>query len=320
MPPFTFALKNDAIADDAGIEPQKIIGLLGMASLAGKTYYVQSTHARAGSTLQNGTKAAPFATLKYAVTNLPSGLLTNATFVLLPGHTETLSAVNGADLDIDAAGVTVIGVGTGSYQPTIKLSAVTTSRINVSGANVTLYNLRIECDLTGNTHVDALYVTGADCTIDSCFLTEGTTTEQSDNYIRLTTGANNAIVRNCEIMSVTAGSEAGIIIATTLNRVQVVKNWIHGNFSNAPVYSASVHTHCLIDDNRIQQLTTAVPIRFTAAATGFIVNNRCSIAANLANRATNAGLDIGSCYACENYVADNEADTNALLTPAAQAT
>lgn len=311
---FLNGLKNDALADDAGIEPHKILGLLGAAGLVGKTYYVDSTHSRAGATQRHGTRAAPFSKLSWAVTNLSAANLAKATFILLPGHTETLTATSGTDLDIDAAGVNVIGIGVNAYQPTIKTSTATSSRVNVSGANCSITNVRFETAIDSCARL--LYVTGAGLRVDSCLFIEGSAMQTLD-YITLTTGADYARITNCEFMSVTAGAQSAITIGTTLDRVRVTGCWIHGNFSNAPIYSTSIHTHCLIADNFIQQLGTTVPIRFTAAATGLIAGNLCGIATALAARTTNSGLDIGSCYACENYVSDSEADTSGLLTPVA---
>ena len=58
---------------------------------------------------------------------------------VMPGHTETLS--DATSLNLDVAGVSVIGLGAGNDRPTITLDTVTTATIPVSAANVTVENL-----------------------------------------------------------------------------------------------------------------------------------------------------------------------------------
>ncbi len=60
------------------------------------------------------------------------------TIYVMPGHTETVT--NGS-IALDVAGVTIIGLGSGSMKPTLTFSA-TNSKINVTAASGTFQNFR----------------------------------------------------------------------------------------------------------------------------------------------------------------------------------
>lgn len=110
----------------------------------GTTYYV---HSGTGSNSNPGTTpTAPVATLDYAV-----GLCTaskNDVIVLMPGHAESVTAAGG--IDIDVAGITIVGLGNGANRPTFTFTTSTGADIDFDAANVTLIN----CLFVGG--VDAL--------------------------------------------------------------------------------------------------------------------------------------------------------------------
>src|SRR5688572_21464297 len=64
----------------------------------------------------------------------------NDLVLVLPGHAETIIAASGIDLDI--AGVTVMGLGQGTNRPTVTFGTATTASIDFSAANCTLKNIR----------------------------------------------------------------------------------------------------------------------------------------------------------------------------------
>lgn len=125
----------------------------------GNVFWVDSG---AGSNGNKGTFDRPFSTIDYAVGRCTAN---NGDIIFVkPGHTETVTAAAGLDLDV--AGIAVIGLGSGSDRPTINFTTATTADMDVDAANVTLYNLLF----TGG--IDALAgpidVNAADCAIVNC--------------------------------------------------------------------------------------------------------------------------------------------------------
>lgn len=59
--------------------------------------------------------------------------------LVMPGHTETISSATALNLDV--AGISIVGLGVGSLRPTITLDTATTTTIPVSAANITVKNM-----------------------------------------------------------------------------------------------------------------------------------------------------------------------------------
>lgn len=88
---------------------------------------------------QGGTFEKPFATLAYALTQTRANA--GDTIVIKEGHAESLAAATDLDATVaTAAGVAVVGLGTGTKRPTYTFAEVG-STINVAVANLEFRNL-----------------------------------------------------------------------------------------------------------------------------------------------------------------------------------
>ena len=90
-----------------------------------------------GSDGNAGTYTAPWATIDYAIGRCLASR--GDILMVMPGHTETVSAAG--SIACDVAGVAIIGLGSGSLRPTISFTTATTAAITVSAANVTIKNV-----------------------------------------------------------------------------------------------------------------------------------------------------------------------------------
>jgi hypothetical protein len=105
---------------------------------------------------------APFLTIDYAVSACTAN---NGDVILcLPGHAETVSEAGGLDLDV--AGITVRGLGEGTDQPTITLDTVDTADIDIDAANVTIDHMHIVAGVADI--VAAIDVNADDFTLRNC--------------------------------------------------------------------------------------------------------------------------------------------------------
>jgi len=81
--------------------------------------------------------------------------------VVMPGHTETVTAAAGLALDV--AGIKIIGIGSGSLRPTVNFTTAVGADMDIDAANVTIKNILF----TGG--IDALTgpidINAADCTL-----------------------------------------------------------------------------------------------------------------------------------------------------------
>lgn len=134
----------------------------------GKVFWVGDTgtpgmaNRKTGSDGNKGTFNDPFATIDYAVGQCTANR--GDIIMVLPGHTETVTAAAGLALDV--AGIALVGLGTGSDRPTINFTTATTADMDVDAANITMINFLF----TGG--IDALVgpidVNAADFTMLNC--------------------------------------------------------------------------------------------------------------------------------------------------------
>lgn len=309
------------------IEQQNLIGaqqalvrnktadqMAGMPSfLWGNTYYVDSGATNALDISGGGTFSRPFATIDYAIGQCTADQ--NDTILVAPGHAEAIASAGGITCDV--AGIRIIGCGWGSLRPAITFATLTTATMTVTAANVWIENLWFECNKTGADHAVMIPITGAHCTLKNCIFTEGTTNEQSLDYVSLDgTGADFCTIENCRFISETAGSSAAIAIDAAVNEFKLINSDIQGDFSEACVHSASAHLNCRVLNNVFRNDGAADhAIEFSAAATGIIAYNMVQTAVTAGGAAD--AIDCGSCGCVQNFAADADADTSGVLTPPA---
>lgn len=150
---------------DGGLRAQIVMATFGLSMInpIGKVFYVQSTHAAAGATGKSGEDPNdPMSTIVSAVALCTAGR--GDVIVCLPGHVETIIAAD--QLLLNIAGVTIIGVGSGSARPTINFTTSTGSCVKVSAANVTLINLLFTGGIDALTGI--LLVQAADFKLIGC--------------------------------------------------------------------------------------------------------------------------------------------------------
>lgn len=100
----------------------------------GKVFWV---HSGTGSNGNKGTFDRPFSTIDYAVGRCTADK--GDVIFVKPGHTETVTAAAGLDLDV--AGIAIIGLGAGSLRPTVNFTTATGADMDVDAANISIYNL-----------------------------------------------------------------------------------------------------------------------------------------------------------------------------------
>lgn len=107
--------------------------------------------------------------------------------IVLPGHTETLSSATALNLDV--AGITIEGMGTGTLRPTLTLDTATTTTIPVSANNITLKNLIFTANYADIVSVFTL-TTAKNFKVDSC-LVKATATNMNFKYVFDTNATSN---------------------------------------------------------------------------------------------------------------------------------
>lgn len=265
-----------------------------------KVLYVDSN---IGSNNNNGLEPSEAKATIEAAINACTANAGDFIFVM-PGHTE---AVTVSSLNLDVAGVTIIGIGSGSLKPTLTFAA-TDSRINVTKANCVLQNFRLQAAV-GDVVTAVLHATAAQNTkyLDIEFYATSTF-----NFINCyTLGAANisdgCLWQRNYLRTADAGQLALCITAAAHNDLKFYDNYVVHAAAAAGLLTAGAAELLGIDVRRnfVQTGQTdgsvgVLVITTGTASSGSIVDNDMKTA----DAAANVAVPIASkIYAARNYIA-----------------
>lgn len=203
----------------------------------GNVFFVSGTATNAADSTSHGSKLKPFATLDYAIGRCTAS---NGDYIIvMPGHSETIGAAAGVDLDV--AGITVIGLGRGSNRPTFTFATAITADIDIDAANVTLVNLLF---VNGIDNLTApIDVNAADFTMIDCETRDNNASFHCDDFILSDDNANRMTIVGWvhRANGGKTGAQTAISIVGGDDHV-IVPRWIDGDFATACI--ENVTTAC----------------------------------------------------------------------------
>jgi len=252
----------------------------------------------------------PFATLDYAVGQCTANQ--GDVIFVLPGHSETLSAAGALDLDV--AGIMIVGVGEGADQPLFTLDTGTGTDIDVDAASITVENIHFSANFADI--AVCFDVNATDFTLRRCRFTE---TATDMNFLVVVQDAAAAAsdritIEDCRAVGLLDASNTHFVnFAGTGTGHKVVRNVLTGDWGTMAIGGAGVITFCEIANNVIMNEASDNDscINVAGTATGVIVRNLCGGAAAQAN-----GITTGNCLAAENFYGVHTEDLSAILEPA----
>ena len=198
-----------------------IRGMPILNSYGGNIYWVDSG---AGSNSNDGTHNRPFSTLDYAVGRCSDG----ADIIMVKAkHVETVTAAGGLDLDV--AGITIVGMGNGSNRPQINFTTAVGADMDVDAANITISNFLFTGGidaLTGPIDVNAADFSMLDCETRDV-------TGQATDFIVADANADRLMIDGWTHRgAAAAGAETALQLIGGDNAM--IRNfWIDGNFGTA---------------------------------------------------------------------------------------
>lgn len=188
----------------------------------GSVFFVSSVTG-VNSTGRGTDPSRPFASIDYAV-----GFCTASKgdiIFVMPGHTETVTAAGGLDLDV--AGITIYGIGHGSMRPTVNFTTATTADMDVDAANITIHNILF----TGG--IDALVapidINAADCRIVNCEWRD--VTGQPVDTILTDANASRLLLDGWRHDGDTAAGTNSAVAIVGGDRITIRNCWFDGNFA-----------------------------------------------------------------------------------------
>ena len=291
-----------------------ILGSGSLVPITTGTYYFVDSNTGSDTPAHGKTKDRPFDTIDYAIGRCTASK--GDVIIVMPGHTETISAAGGITADV--AGITIVGLGNGGNRPIITFSA-TASTFAISAANVTVKNIITTISI--DEVVSMFNISGADCTLDGVdFRPYGAlgATGQARQFAAIT-GAR-CTIQNCTHRQYTAAGAAQVWITTDATDGHKILNndvMITANASTSShwIGSSAAPTEILIAGNRVLFLGATITgvITLTTAATGMICGNYLGSGTSVA---TATAIVADAAFVFENYWIDDAA-ASGILAPAA---
>lgn len=271
--------------------------ILAGAKTLGNVFYVYSGDGVDGAGY-GASPEAPFASIDYAVGNCTAS--NGDIIIVLPGHSETIT---GTDITIDVAGVTVVGLGSGSLMPQIKHNHAD-AEVSIAADNVTWQGIRHSADVT-SVKVAIEIEDGSDyCTVKDCVFDVVTTgTDEFLVSVRTNDASNGALIDGNYFDMGIGGAVAAISFTKDTDSTVVKGNTVMGDYSTACINGITTKsTKLIIEDNLLingatDDIGSEPVIELLTASTGVIRRN--DIVCNLATKAASIVAD--TCMLFENY-------------------
>jgi hypothetical protein len=283
--------------------------MAGLPPTTGNIFFVDSGAAGAADNTERGkTTEQPFATIDYAVGQCTAN--NGDQILVMPGHAETVSAAGG--LDMDVAGVTVIGLGDGPDQPTVTLDTADTADIDIDAAGITFINIHFVANFLDI--ATCFDVNADDFSIKGCRFTDTSTILNFLVVVQdaAATASDRITIENCRAIQKGAANTHFVNFAGTGDGHIVRGNHLMGNWETMCIGGAGIVTYCTITDNVIFNEVADADhcINMAATATGICARNMVT-----GGHAT-AGIVPGDLGALENYYEGNTTDLSGSIEPA----
>ena len=292
-------------------QPGGVFTVLDQHLTTGNVWFVDSGSGTGGDTAGFGQSPdSPFLTIDFAVGQCTAN--NGDVIIVMPGHAETVSAAAGLALDV--AGIKVIGIGDGADQPTVTLDTANTADVDVDAANITVENINFVANFADI--AAAIDVNADDFTLRRCRFTSAATDMNAKIWVQdAAAGASDRItIEDCYCLDKDAANTHFVNFAGTGDGHVVRRNVLLVDAGTFAIGGAGVITNCLIADNVVNNAANTVDgcINLAATATGCVVRNLCAGAAAQAN-----GVTATACLVAENYYGVLAEDLSAILDPIA---
>jgi hypothetical protein len=277
--------------------------LVGMST--GNVYFVDDS----GSNDNVGTDSDhPFAGINYAVGRCTASK--GDVIFVMPGHSEAITAVDA--IDIDVAGVSIIGLGNGTDQPRIDYT-LAAGEVIIGAASVLIQNINFHANVPEVLKGIDIEAAGTNFTIKNCrFDVETTGTDEFMYCINVVAGASNGLIEDNYMNMGIGNASAGILLEGASVGIQILRNKILGDFTVANINgTGAISTTIDIGYNILTNgdggnLGTLPCIAMYAGTDGIIFNNY--LACNVATKA--AAMVGNKCMNYHNYYNEDVTGTN----------
>ncbi len=271
----TDAFKTGRVGDDFtnALRAIDALNLDGSETGTGSKFFVDSNVVSAGAGTSWTTAKA---TLQEAVDLCTANV--GDIIYMAANHDEDITAASA--LDLDEAGITVYGFGSGENQPTISLITNAGAEMTISDADITLYNIRILGAYAGGVTAGLVITADGDgVRILGCEFHETSNTMEQLIMISVAANADDLVIIGNRFIGIdSADPSSAITFAGGSDRSIVEYNTFIGTWSGPVIdHTTALSIGININDNDMLNLdaTAGQTIRLHASASGTIAGNRC---------------------------------------------
>jgi len=251
----------------------EVEGKVGGETGTGTIYYVDSDVSSAGA----GTSVtAAVATIQEGI-DLCTANAGDIVYVM-PGYAE--NAASAAIIDFDCAGMTLYCLGEGEDMPTVSLITTAAATIQISAADVTIFNLRISGNYTnGITEAVDITADGDGYRILGCEFRETSATKELLKMITVTADADEGTIAGCKFIGIATGTDSvAISLEGGSDYSEIIDNDFYGDWSGYVIDGSTAASIGLrVNYNRINNLDAGAgkTMAFHASTTGDVIGNTC---------------------------------------------
>lgn len=244
---------------------------------SGNIWYVDSGGGGSDATTAGRTPDDAFLTLVYAISQASAD--NGDVIYLCEGHSETVDSA--AEINVNKAGLDIIGLGTGRARPTINYGTAVAASFDINSANTLIENVVFVG--TGFDNVTAMVnVKAANCWFRNCEFETASAAGQAAIGILTDANANRMLIEDCHFHGTTDAGTTTAICVVGGTDIRILNNIILGAFTSGVGGIQNVTTaavNLIIGGNVIQNYTGAntKAIVAHASTTGQIYNNRMQI-------------------------------------------
>ena len=257
---------------------------------------------------------APFATLDYAIGQCTAS--NGDVIYVMPGHAEDLTAAD--SIDVDVAGIKIIGLGWGALKPTFRTTAAAGS-FKVDAANVLVRNIKLVANFaTGTTAGMTLTANATNLIVEDCDWRDTSAANEFLLHVTIPTGVGPCTFRDCTFVTAAGSMTNSFLFAGTSTDFTIERCYFFVDSSDSVIdHLAGASANLRVSDcTIINQDTGAAGYCVQQKSDGTGVVSRCLLAYNK----NDAEISVGAAtWWFENYATNTVGTSSGVLDPAAGA-
>jgi hypothetical protein len=292
--------------------PGGVFSVEDQALTTGDRWFV---HSGTGAATGGQSPDSPLSTIDAAI-NAATASQGDIIFVM-PGHAENITTATG--INLDKAGISIIGLGEGNLIPTVSFTAAAGS-ITVGAASCSIKNIRLVANFeTGVTAGITVAAAGDGLTLDGIQFRDTSATFEFLIHVTIATTITDVVIKNCSFITAAGTMSSSVFFAGTSSNCTIRDNYWFVDCSASVIdHLTDVPTAIAIIGNHASNVDTGaglcVGLKSDGAATGYIADNRL-----FGNKGDSEPLAATNDFiVCENYVS-NTLQASGVLNPAAGA-